>query len=46
MWEEKNLKKHKILNGRYLKLKEIGVGSFNCVYLAEDLLPEAKQRLL
>jgi hypothetical protein len=42
MFAEKKLKQHKILNGRYLKIKEIGVGSFNCVYLAEDLLTEAK----
>lgn len=36
----------KLLNGRYLKVKKLGAGSYNVVYLARDLLPEAKGRLL
>jgi len=32
--------KQKLLNGRYLKVKKLGQGSYNVVYLAEDLLPE------
>ena len=36
----------KLLNGRYLKIKKLGAGSFNIVYLAEDLLPDGKSRIL
>lgn len=36
----------KLLNGRYLKIKKLGAGSFNIVYLAEDLLPQGKNRVL
>ena len=40
------VEKTKLLNGRYLKIKKLGEGSFNVVYLAEDLLPDEKSRLL
>jgi hypothetical protein len=32
-------KKPKLLNGRYLKIKKLGEGAFNVVYLATDLRP-------
>lgn len=38
--------KRKLLNGRYLKIKKLGQGSFNTVYLAEDLYPDGKNRVL
>lgn len=41
----KKLKK-KLLNGRYLKIKKLGQGSFNTVYLAEDLYPQSNSRIL
>ena len=44
--DEPAVKKPKLLNGRYLKIKKLGQGSFNVVYLAEDLLPDGKSRLL
>jgi len=37
MQKVENEDKVKIYNGRYLKIKKIGEGSFNTVYLAEDL---------
>ena len=39
-------KEPKLLNGRYKKIKKLGQGSYNVVYLAEDLLPEGKNRIL
>lgn len=39
-------KNPKLLNGRYEKVKKLGSGSFNVVYLARDLLPKAQSRLL
>lgn len=39
-------KKPKLLNGRYKKIVKLGEGSFNVVYLAEDLYPQGKSRML
>jgi serine/threonine protein kinase len=40
------VKESKLLNGRYRKIKKLGQGSYNVVYLAEDMLPEGKKRML
>lgn len=45
-WDDDEPKKPKLLNGRYLKIKKLGDGSFCTVYLAEDLLPEGHNRQL
>ena len=44
--EPKDPYNKKLLNGRYLKIKKLGQGSFNTVYLAEDLYPDGKNRVL
>ena len=38
--------KVKVYNGRYLKIKKIGEGTFNNVYLTQDLIPDGKRRVL
>ena len=39
-------KQPKLLNGRYEKVKKLGEGAYNVVYLAKDLMPSGQSRLL
>ena len=39
-------KSKRIFNHRYEKIKKIGEGSFNTVYIAHDLHPDGQSRLL
>lgn len=47
-WDDDEPKKpkQKVFNGRYLKIKKLGQGSFNTVYLAQDLIPNGSSRAL